>query len=118
MSRRQWTLLLVSDNETSVRQYHVSREMVRLIIAVALVTVSSLSSLGTAFVVKQRAPQHTAALTQKNDLLKSEIQDIQKQLTSLDAHLDNLAQQDEQFRLVAGLDPLDRDVQRVGIGGP
>jgi murein DD-endopeptidase MepM/ murein hydrolase activator NlpD len=118
MSRRQWTLLLVSDNETKVRQYHFSREMMRLVIAVALVAVSSVSSLGTAFIVKQRAPRHTAELTQKNELLKAEIQDIQKQLTSLDAHLDNLAQQDEQFRLVAGLDPLDRDVQRVGIGGP
>jgi murein DD-endopeptidase MepM/ murein hydrolase activator NlpD len=118
MSRRQWTLLLVSDNETKVRQYHFSREMVRLGVALALVTVSALSSLGTAIVVKHRAPRQTAELTQRNDLLKTEIQDIQKQLTSLDVHLDNLAQQDEQFRLVAGLEPIDRDVQRVGIGGP
>ena len=118
MSRRQWTLLLVSDNETKVRQYHFSREMLRLGVAIALIAVSAVSSLGTAFIVKQRAPLETAELTKKNDLLKTEIQDIQKQLTSLDAHLDNLAQQDEQFRLVAGLDPLDRDVQRVGIGGP
>lgn len=118
MSRRQWTLLLVSDNETNVRQYHFSREMVRLAIAVALVAVSSLSSLGTAVIMKQRAPRTTVELTQKNELLKTEIQDIQKQLTSLDAHLDNLTEQDEHFRLVAGLDPLDRDVQRVGIGGP
>lgn len=118
MGRRQWTLLLVSDRETGIKQYRFSREVVRLGIAVILVAVSALSSLATTFVVKRRLPQATAELQQKNDLLKSEIAAIQKQVLSLDIHLDGLAQQDEQFRLVAGLEPLNEDIRRVGIGGP
>lgn len=118
MGRRQWTLLLVSDTETSVKQYRFSREVVRLGIAIVLVAVSALSSLATTFVVKQRLPLATAELKQKNELLTSEIAAIQKQVLSLDSHLDNLAKQDEQFRLVAGLEPLNADIRRVGIGGP
>ncbi|MGQ0560293.1 MAG: M23 family metallopeptidase [Gemmatimonadota bacterium] len=118
MGRRQWTLLLVSDNEIGVRQYRLSREVVRLGIAVILVCVSALSSVTTAFIVKRRAPRETAALLRKNELLKSEIKEIRTQIGSLDTHLDDLAQQDEQFRLVAGLEPLNADVRRVGIGGP
>lgn len=118
MARRQWTLLLVSDSETKVRQYRFSRDSARLGIAVVLITISVLSSLATTLVVRVRAPQQTVALQQKNDALQAELQSVQKQMASLDAHLDNLAQQDEQFRLVAGLEPLDADVKRVGIGGP
>ncbi len=118
MSRRQWTLLVVSDTETTVRQYRFSKEVVRLAIAIVLVGVSTFSSIATALVMKQREPQQTARLEQKNRLLRSEIKHIHKQVTSLDAHLDNLAKQDEHFRLVAGLEPLSADVQRVGIGGP
>lgn len=119
MVRRQWTLLFVSDSETTkIRQYRLSREVVRLCIAVSLVAVSTLSSVATVVVMKQRAPRATAELQEKNELLKAEIKYIRKQVNSLDVHLDNLAVQDEQFRLVAGLEPLSGDVQRVGIGGP
>lgn len=118
MIRRQWTLLVVSDNETKVRQYRFSREAVRLIIAVAFVVISIFSSTVTAFVMKSHQPQQTARLEHTNLLLKSEIRDIRKQVNSLNVHLDDLAQQDEHFRLVAGLEPLSADVQRVGIGGP
>lgn len=118
MGRRQWTLLLVSDSETKVRQYRFSREVVRLGIAMSIVAVAALSSTATIIIMKQREPRATAQLHEKNELLKSEIKYIRKQVNSLDAHLDNLARQDEQFRLVAGLEPLSGDVQRVGIGGP
>lgn len=118
MTRRQWTLLLVSDHETGVRQYRFSRDMVRLAVAVLFVAVSTFSSFATAVVMKRREPNQTVRLEQKNAALKSEIKDIRKQIISLNTHLDLLAKQDEQFRLVAGLEPLSDDVKRVGIGGP
>ncbi|HUP87931.1 MAG TPA: M23 family metallopeptidase [Longimicrobiales bacterium] len=68
--------------------------------------------------MKHREPTQTVRLEQKNAALKSEIKDIRKQIISLNTHLDLLAKQDEQFRLVAGLEPLSEDVKRVGIGGP
>ena len=119
MGRPQWTLLLVSNDDTSnVRQYRFSKNVVRLAVGIAVVGVSAMSSLATTVAVKRRLPQATAELQKKNELLASELKAVQKQVLSLDTHLDNLAKQDEQFRLVAGLDLLNEDVRRVGIGGP
>jgi murein DD-endopeptidase MepM/ murein hydrolase activator NlpD len=115
---RHWTLLVVSDTETSVRQYRLSREAVQIVTAVVLFAVSAVSSIGTAYVVKHRQPTQTVRLEKKNQLLKSELKDIQTQIASLNAHLEVLTQQDEHFRLVAGLEPLNADIKRVGIGGP
>lgn len=118
MTRRQWTLLVVSDGETTVRQYRFSREVVRLGIACVFLLIATLSSGVTTFVIKQQVPLQAAELHQTNELLKTEIKEIQSHVTSLNAHLASLAEQDEQFRLVAGLEPLSPDIQRVGIGGP
>lgn len=118
MSRRQWTLLLLTDDDTRTRQYRFSREVIRLGIALVLVAVSALSSVATTLILKQHAPQQATRLQQKNQLLRSEISEIREQVDALNSHLQTLARQDEQFRLVAGLEPLNADVQRVGIGGP
>ena len=119
MGRPQWTLLFVSDRDTSdVRQYRFSPDVLRLSIALLFVGVAALSSLATSYMVKARLPHYTAELRQKNELLTSELAAIQKQVLSLDVHLDKLAKQDEEFRLAAGLELLNEDVRRVGIGGP
>lgn len=118
MGRRNWTLLFVPDNDTKVRQYRISKDAVRLGIAAVLVIVSIISSAATALLMKGHEPLQTARLEKNNQLLKMELKDINKQVVSLNAHLEKLARQDEQFRLVAGLEPLNADVKRVGIGGP
>jgi murein DD-endopeptidase MepM/ murein hydrolase activator NlpD len=119
MGRPQWTLLFVSDRDTTdVRQYRFSPDVLRLSIALVFVGVAAVSSLATSYMVKARLPHYTSELREKNQLLTSELAAIQKQVLSLDTHLDNLARQDEQFRLVAGLELLNEDVRRVGIGGP
>ena len=118
MTRRQWTLLFVSDSDTQIRQFQLPRGLVQLAIAMVLIIVSVLSSLGTTVVMKARAPLATKALEQKNELMKAELTEIQGQIGTLQTELQTLAQQDEKFRLVAGLDVISEDVQRVGIGGP
>ena len=118
MSQRQWTLLVLSDGQTRVRQYRLSKEVIRLGFAAFLIAISTLSSAATSYITKQRGPRQTAELRRKNELLKAEVKQIRTQITSLNSHLESLAQQDEQFRLVAGLEPLSPDVRRVGIGGP
>ncbi len=117
MPRRHWTLLFITDGAGDIKQLQVPRVMVQLAIAGALVAVSALSSVGTAFIMKARAPKAANALEVKNELLKRELAEIRDQVGLLHEHLDSLAYKDEQFRLVAGLEPIDHDVQRVGIGG-
>ena len=65
-----------------------------------------------------RASMREARLERANTLLTAELKDLRHQVDELGASLEGLAARDEQYRLLAGLDPIDPDVRRVGIGGP
>jgi murein DD-endopeptidase MepM/ murein hydrolase activator NlpD len=117
MAERHWTLLFITDGTKHIKQYRFPRALVQLGIAVVLALVSVLSSVGTAYVLKTRAPKETRKLIAKNELMKRDLREIHDQVLAVYTQLEELGKQDEQFRLVAGLEPLNSDVQRVGIGG-
>jgi murein DD-endopeptidase MepM/ murein hydrolase activator NlpD len=117
MARRHWTLLFATDGTEHIKQYRLPRALVQIAIAGVLAIVSGVSSLGTATFMKVRAPKSARQLEHRNDLMQRELHEIRDQVVDLNAQLEQLAVQDEQFRLVAGLEPLNVDVQRVGIGG-
>lgn len=117
MPRRHWTLLFITDGTGDIKQFQVPRALVQLAIAAVLVVVSTVSSFSTALIIKARAPKTKHELEHKNALMKRELNDIRDQVLSLHTQLDELARNDEQFRLVAGLEPINQDVKRVGIGG-
>jgi murein DD-endopeptidase MepM/ murein hydrolase activator NlpD len=117
MERRHWTLLFATDGTDRIRQYRLPRALVQITIAAVLALVSGISSVGTATYMKARAPQTTLELERRNELMHRELLEIRTQVSDLNAQLEHLAVQDDQFRLVAGLEPIDDDVQRVGIGG-
>jgi murein DD-endopeptidase MepM/ murein hydrolase activator NlpD len=57
-------------------------------------------------------------LERENRALAEEIARLGERVGSLSDTLAVISRRDEQVRLVAGLDPLDPDVRRAGIGGP
>lgn len=118
MARRRWTLLIVSDDEIAVRQYELSRELVRFSIAAALLILSVLTSLAAGFFVRQGQRMRAERLERENGLLTAEVQTIRGRLATLEQLLEDLTQKDEKYRLLAGLDPIDEDVRMAGIGGP
>lgn len=118
MARRRWTLLIMSDDQTSVRQYHVSRELVRFTIAASLLILSVLTSLAAGFFVRQGQRMRAERLERENRLLTAEVQTIRNRLATLEQLLQELTDKDEKYRLLAGLDPIDEDVRKAGIGGP
>ena len=117
MPRRQWTVMIVSDDERPVRQLRLSRESIRLTIALALFAVAAISSTLTAFIV---SPPSTTEITlqTRNELLKDELDGLNTRMDTLQESIDQLAQKDEFYRLLAGLEPIDGDVLLAGIGGP
>jgi murein DD-endopeptidase MepM/ murein hydrolase activator NlpD len=118
MARRQWTLLFVSDDRTTIRQFRLSRELVRASIAGALLLLSLLTSLAIGFIVQEGSRARADRLERENGLLLSEVTQIRKRMANLGAVLGELSRRDEQYRLLAGLDPIDAEVRQVGVGGP
>lgn len=110
-------MLFIADGTEHIRQYRLPRAIVQVAIAGVLALVSGLSSLGTATFMKVQAPLAARGLERKNELMQRELQEIRGQVKVLNQELEQLAVQDEQFRLVAGLEPFGRDIYQVGIGG-
>lgn len=118
MTRRDWTVVLVSDDDTDVRQIRLSRQAVRALLALALFLVAGLSSLATALMVGAGAGTADARLVAKSQLLERELVDMASHLDTLELSLESLSSKDEYYRLLAGLEPLGNDVLMAGIGGP
>jgi hypothetical protein len=118
MASRQWTVVVVSDDDTAVRQFRLSREALRILIALGLFLVAGLTSLATAFVVGAGAGRADARLIAKNEILERELEGMTVKLDTLESSLAQLTSKDEYYRLLAGLEPLDDEIHLAGIGGP
>jgi murein DD-endopeptidase MepM/ murein hydrolase activator NlpD len=118
MARREWNLWIVDDDETDIRRYRVSRNAVRLAIGGTLLVVAFLGSALTQIIHKAGASIESHQLVRTNTLLESELESLRSRVDTLRTSIEVLAANDEQYRAIAGLQPLDADVRRVGIGGP
>lgn len=118
MARGRWTLVIVSDDPTRVRQVRLSRDAVRLAVAAVLLLFAALGSLAVGFFVKESDRVTAKRLARKNALLEAELERIQVGMGELRSALEALSKKDAHFRLVAGLEPLDEEVLQAGIGGP
>jgi murein DD-endopeptidase MepM/ murein hydrolase activator NlpD len=117
MARREWTVVIVSDDETAVRQLRLSREAIRICIALALFLVAGAGTLFTASMMGRGGPADSR-LAIRNALLERELDELSTRVDTLQQSLDDLSRKDEYYRLLAGLEPLDGDVLLAGIGGP
>jgi len=118
MGKRRWTLVLVPDGAEGSKSFRVSLRSIRLlggIIAFAVV-----AALVTGFSVASKALDlsRLERLERNNDALAEEIARAQETVTALQDTVTAIAERDQKIRLLAGLDPIDPDVQRAGIGGP
>jgi murein DD-endopeptidase MepM/ murein hydrolase activator NlpD len=110
--------MIVSDDDTPVRQFRMSREAMRVLIALVLFLIAGLSSLATAVLVGAGAGQADSRLVAKNQILERELDDLSTLVDTLQTSLDELSSRDEYYRLLAGLEPTDPEVLMAGIGGP
>lgn len=118
MARREWTVVIVADDDADVRQFRLSRELVQVSIALVLFLVAGLSTLGGALLVGAGAGQADERLVERNQVLEQELEELAIRVDTLQFSLEDLSRKDEYYRLLAGLEPLDADVLLAGIGGP
>jgi murein DD-endopeptidase MepM/ murein hydrolase activator NlpD len=118
VASRQWTVVVLPDDHTAVRQFRLSREVLRRTAVLALVTIAGPAALATALLAGSGGGRADAGLIAKNQLLERELEEMAARLETLEGSLAHLSEKDEHYRLLAGLEPLDRDVLMAGIGGP
>jgi murein DD-endopeptidase MepM/ murein hydrolase activator NlpD len=118
MSQSRWTLMLVPHDNERVRSFQVSAKSIRTVVSLVALSALLLGTFSIAFFVKQGQHVQNASLRQENDALAAEVDQMREQMEQLDQSIAALTEKDEELRVVAGLPEIDKDVRRVGVGGP
>ncbi len=118
MTARRWTVILVPHGAGSSHSVAVSATLVKLLAGVATVAVASVAAAVVTVFSHGVDATRNAQLERQNRVLASEVQRLDGRVQDLSDTLALISRRDQEIRLVAGLDPLDPEVRRAGIGGP
>lgn len=110
--------MVVPDDHSGVKQYRLSYRAVRNTLTTVGVVLVALVSLSAGFFVQEDQRQDAKRLSRANALLVEELDAIRTDLGVLESSLGQLSRRDEQYRLLANLEPMDEDVKLAGVGGP
>src|SRR5437867_12976055 len=115
---RRWTVMLVPHGSGSSRAVEVSQTVVKALVGIGGVVALLFLVLGGTALSRGVNVTRSRALERENQLLASEIQRLRERLVGLRDTLNVFADREQALRLLAGLSPVDKDVQQAGIGGP
>ncbi len=118
MTGDRWTFLVVRGEDRPLKQYSFSSRVIRVVIGgiplVALLLVACAMTVG----IDGFSRVQTSRLEARNDALRIEIEQFQGRIDLLEGALDMVAENDAKFRGIAGLESIDPEVLRAGVGGP
>jgi murein DD-endopeptidase MepM/ murein hydrolase activator NlpD len=117
-AERKWTVMVVPHGSGSSRAVEVSQTVVKALIGIGGVVALLFLVLGGTALSRGVNVTRSRALERENTLLASEIQRMRERLVGLRDTINKFADREQAMRLLAGLTPLDQDVQQAGIGGP
>ena len=118
MAHRRWTLLIIPDGQDGVRQMRVSSMLARGAFAGMAGLIVLLVFFATGFFVKESEHMRADRLAEENERLEAQLSRLDGRLETLQETMEDLTRRDEQYRLMAGLEPLGDAVHAAGIGGP
>src|SRR6266481_1266780 len=117
-AERKWTVMLVPHGSGSSRAVEVSQTVVKALVGIGSVVALLFLVLGGTALSRGVNVTRSRALERENQLLASEIQRLREHLVGLRDTLCVFGEREQALRLMAGLSPVDKDVQQAGIGGP
>ena len=118
MPTSRWTVLFVPHGTAGTRALSVSATALRLVAGVVLIAGASGLAAAIGLVSHSVDLSHSRQLERSNRSIASEVARIGGRVDALRDSLNILSRRDNEARLVAGLDRLNPDVERAGIGGP
>jgi hypothetical protein len=116
--KRRWTILLVPPGSRASRRVEVPERAFGWAVGAGSVVAVGLLVFAAMTVTKSINLTRLDRLEQANALLGQELQIARSQVVDLQDTLTAITVRDQKIRLLAGLEPVDADVQLAGIGGP
>src|SRR5436189_5100133 len=117
-AERRWTVMVVPHGSGASRAVEVSQTVVKALVGIGSVVALLFLVLGGTALSRGVSVTKRRALDRENQLLASEIQRLRERLAGLRDTINVFGEREQALRLLAGLSPIDKDVQQAGIGGP
>mgnify|MGYP003694983923 CR=1 FL=1 len=118
MTGDRWTFLVMREQGDPVQQYSLSSRTLKLLAGAGIVAVMTVVTSGAVIGTSTLDRMNTRNLEVHNDALATELVQFQSRIADLESSLDRVAENDAQFRNLAGLEVIDPEVLQAGVGGP
>jgi hypothetical protein len=117
-TKKRWTFVCVPEDRLPVRQFSVSARAVHYAPSLTAAVVTVLSALAMIVAMDGSARFEVAKLLGEKTAMAQEVESIRTRVGLMEGSIDGFIENDEQFRVVAGLSPIDAEIFEVGVGGP
>ena len=118
MTGDRWTFLVVRDEDSPVSQFTVSTRRLRAALAGAALVAVVLMGFALGMGIEGLARIEAQQLRAENRALEAELSVFGTRMRELESTLDRVAENDANFRSIAGLEVIDPEVLQAGVGGP
>ncbi len=118
MTNQRWTFLCVSEDERPVRQFTIPARALRYLPSWTAAIVTAVAALVMIVAIDGSARLEVVKIQGEKAAISREVEAIRTRVSQMEGSLDRFIENDERFRLVAGLDPIDTEIFEVGVGGP
>lgn len=118
MKKKHYTFLYIPNSNSAPKTLEIPKLLVYLILSFILVFGASLGFVLMKYSSKIRDTYKLAAVEKENEVLRTNIDDLQVQVANLSVQISQNFDFQKRARLLANLDELSDDVGAVGVGGP
>ncbi len=117
MAKNESTIVIISKDNSKIRQVKISRNKIILFAGIFILLFSVLGKYSLDLLIDFRYDSKIAFLEETNEFLTSKLSQMSERLTGLTSQMDVIEKKDDEIRLIMGLNELGDDVRDVGIGG-
>ncbi|MBN2425336.1 MAG: peptidoglycan DD-metalloendopeptidase family protein [Calditrichaceae bacterium] len=110
-------LIFVSKNQQKIKEFKISRIKLFSSVTIFLLVVLAIGKFTLDYMVDFSVNNEMKRLERTNTVLESRLEEMKNKIQLLSGQINVITQKDDQLRTVLGLDAIDEDIRKVGIGG-
>lgn len=117
MMKDESRLIFVSKNQQKIKEFKISRIKLFSSVTIFLLVVLAIGKFTLDYMVDFSVNNEMKRLERTNTVLESRLEEMKNKIQLLSGQINVITQKDDQLRTVLGLDAIDEDIRKVGIGG-
>lgn len=117
MAKKESTIVIISKDNSKVRQLKISRNKILLFTSIFLVIFSVIGKYSLDLLIDFRYDSKIAFLEETNKFLTGKLDQMSERILQVNNQMNKIEQKDDEIRMIMGIDELGDDVRDVGIGG-